>query len=137
MQWSEDDNAGFSTGKPWLKVNPNYTKINVAAQQNDANSVLNFYKKMIQLRKSSEVFTYGTYDLLLDDDPQIYAYTRTLDGEKVIIISNLSTQPAEMKVGQGVFLEYSQLLLNNYEVPEHEPLNEFTIKPFEARVYCV
>jgi alpha-glucosidase len=137
MQWSEDDNAGFSTGKPWLKVNQNYTKINVAAQQNDANSVLNFYKKMIQMKKAIEVFTYGTYDLLLDEDPQIYAYTRTLDGEKVIIIINLSTQSTVMKVGQGVSLEYSQLLLNNYEVSEHEPLNEYTIKPYEVRVYRV
>ncbi|MFP5112958.1 alpha-glucosidase C-terminal domain-containing protein [Bacillaceae bacterium C204] len=120
-----------------MKVNQNYTKINVAAQQNDANSVLNFYKKMIQMKKAIEVFTYGTYDLLLDEDPQIYAYTRTMDGERGIIIINLSTQSTEMKVGQGVSLEYSQLLLNNYEVSEHEPLNEYTLKPYEVRVYRV
>ncbi|WML57623.1 alpha-glucosidase [Neobacillus sp. PS2-9] len=132
MQWSTAENAGFSTGNPWLKVNPNFKDINVVSQQNDEHSVLNFYKKMIDLKKANEVFTYGTYELLLKDDPQIFAYTRTLNEEKIIVITNLSTQPAEM---QGVSLDYHNLLLNNYEVSPHEPHQKFTLKPYEARVY--
>ena len=134
MQWSDKDNAGFTTGTPWLKVNPNFKKINVEAQAKQAESILNFYKKMITLKKANEVFTYGTYDLLLKDDPQIFAYTRTLGEEKVIVMANLSVLPAVMK---GVTLEYEHLLLNNYKVKEHEPLQELTLNPYEARVYRI
>jgi alpha-glucosidase len=134
MQWSDEENAGFSNGTPWLKVNPNYKKINVEAQNNDADSILNFYKKMIRLKKSNAVFTYGIYELLLKEDPQIYAYTRTSAEEKVIVITNLSVEPAEIT---GVSLDFQNLLLNNYEVSEHEPLRQLTLKPYETRVYRV
>jgi alpha-glucosidase len=134
MQWSDKDNAGFSSGIPWLKVNPNYKEINVEAQEKDVSSILNFYKKLIQLKKSNEVFTYGTYDLLEKDDPKIYAYTRTLADEKVIIIANLSTEPADL---ESTSLEFSHLLLNNYQVPAHEPLQKITLKPYETRVYVI
>ncbi|MGG3562185.1 alpha-glucosidase [Neobacillus rhizosphaerae] len=132
MQWSSEENGGFSTGNPWLKVNPNFKDINVASQQKDEKSVLNFYKKMVSLKKANEVFTYGTYDLLLKDDPQIFAYTRKLNEEKIIVITNLSTKPAEM---DGVSLDYSHLLLHNYEVSPHETLTKLTLQPYEARVY--
>ncbi|CRK82011.1 glycoside hydrolase family 13 protein [Neobacillus massiliamazoniensis] len=135
MQWSSEENAGFTSGKPWLKLNPNYMEINVRVQQNDASSILNFYKKMIQLKKANEVFTYGTYDLLLKDDPQIFAYTRTFESEKVLVVANLSVQPAELKMGQEETLRYNQLLLQNYEVPMHEPLKQVSLKPYETRVY--
>ncbi|WP_163182801.1 MULTISPECIES: alpha-glucosidase [Neobacillus] len=134
MQWSDSENAGFTKGNPWLKVNPNYKKINVEAQQKDPNSILNFYKKMIRLKKENEVFTYGTYDLLLEDDPQIYAYTRTLDNEKIIVLSNLSSQSA-IAVIDGYSFKFDQLLLNNYPVTKHAPLNEIILKPYETRVY--
>ncbi|MFF2449515.1 alpha-glucosidase [Neobacillus sp. NPDC058068] len=134
MQWSDEVNAGFSNGTPWLKVNKNYKEINVEAQQKDADSILNFYKKMIRLKKSNAVFTYGIYELLLKEDPQIYAYTRTSAEEKVIVITNLSVEPAEIT---GVSLDYQNLLLNNYEVSEHEPLRQLTLKPYETRVYRV
>jgi alpha-glucosidase len=134
MQWSDDDNAGFSSGSPWLKVNPNYQEINVEKQQKDAGSILNFYKKLIQMKKSNEVFTYGTYDLLEKDDPKIYAYTRTLADEKVIIMANLSIEPAVL---EGISLEFSHLLLNNYHVPAHEPLKKITLKPYETRAYLL
>jgi alpha-glucosidase len=132
MQWSDEKNGGFSTGTPWLKVNPNYQDINVVTQQHDSDSILNFYKKMIRLKKANEVFTYGTYDLLLADDPQIFAYTRTLDDEKVIVIANLSEKAATMS---GFSFEHSKLLLNNYEVSELQPLEPLTLNPYETRVY--
>ena len=134
MQWSDVANAGFTTGTPWLKVNPNYKQINVEAQQQDPASILNFYKKMIRLKKQYEVFTYGTYDLVLKDDPQIFAYTRTLNDEKVMVITNLSTQPASIK---GFTFDYQHLLLNNMAVAKHEPLQELRLRPYEARVYRI
>ncbi|GHI00709.1 glycoside hydrolase family 13 protein [Neobacillus kokaensis] len=132
MQWSDKANGGFTTGTPWLKVNPNYKKINVEAQQKDENSILNFYKKMISLKKANEVFTYGVYDLLLKDDPQIFAYTRTLKNEKVMVIANLSSNDA---VIEGFTFKYEQLLLNNYEVKEHKLTDRLSLKPYETRVY--
>ncbi|WP_420490237.1 glycoside hydrolase family 13 protein [Neobacillus drentensis] len=134
MQWSAEENGGFSTGTPWMKVNPNYKHINVEIQEHDANSILNFYKKLIRLKKANEVFTYGTYELLLKDDTQIYAYTRTLNKEKMIVIANLSAKPAEF---QGVSLDNRNLLLNNYPVSKHQPLEKITLKPYETRVYRV
>ncbi|AZU60789.1 glycoside hydrolase family 13 protein [Neobacillus mesonae] len=134
MQWSNEENGGFSTGTPWLKVNPNYKEINVEGQQKDADSILNFYKKMIRLKKANEVFTYGTYDLLLKNDPQIFAYTRTLKDEKVMVVANLSLSDA---VIEGYNFNHDQLLLNNYEVKEHEPVQELKLQPYETRVYRI
>ena len=134
MQWTEEKNGGFSTGTPWLKVNPNYKHINVERQQHDANSILNFYKELIRLKKANEVFTYGTYELLFINDAQIYAYTRTLDKEKMMVIANLSAKTAEF---QGVSLDGQNLLLNNYPVSKHQPLEKIALKPYETRVYRV
>ncbi|WNF22894.1 alpha-glucosidase [Mesobacillus jeotgali] len=132
MQWSAADNAGFSTGKPWIGTNPNYKEVNVEAQLQDPDSILHFYKKMIEMKKANEIFTYGTYDLVLEDNEQIYAYTRTMDDKQALIISNLTNEPAAFEF-DGFPLESSQLLLNNYKVEEQESL--FTLKPYETRVY--
>ncbi|MEI4831775.1 alpha-glucosidase [Bacillus sp. FJAT-53711] len=134
MQWSGVGNAGFTTGTPWFGMNPNYKEINVDVQQTDSNSILNFYKKMIALKKEHEVFTYGTYDLLLEDDPQIYAYTRTLSDKKVVVISNLSESEAVYDE-TAYKLERNRLLLNNYEVEEHDAVTTIALKPYETRVY--
>jgi alpha-glucosidase len=132
MQWSAADNAGFSTSKPWIGMNPNYTEVNVEAQLKDPNSILHFYKKMIEMKKANEIFTYGTYDLVLEDNAQIYAYTRTMDDKQTLIISNLTNEPAAFEFS-GFPLESSQLLLNNYKEEEQESL--FILKPYETRVY--
>ncbi|KZE63783.1 glucohydrolase [Fictibacillus phosphorivorans] len=135
MQWSSEENAGFTSGTPWMKVNPNYTEINVEKQEQDGNSVLNFYKKMIALKKSNEVFTYGTYDLILEDDKQIYAYTRTIGEEKVVVITNLSKEAAAFE--STLALNAQNLLLANKDVAAHEDVTSFTLQPYEARVYRV
>lgn len=136
MQWSDEENAGFTNGTPWMKINPNYKEINVAKQEKDEESVLSFYKKMISMKKKNEVFTYGRYELLLEEDKQIYAYTRTFGDEQVVVITNLKGTEAEFADDQ-LILSFDQLLLNNYKVEQHEPLKNFTLKPFEARVYRV
>lgn len=91
MQWDASSNAGFTTGKPWLKVNPNYTAINVADQTRKEDSVLNYYKKLIALRKSEtyrEIFTYGDFKPLFETEQNILAYERCLDGKQIIVAAN-------------------------------------------------
>ncbi len=136
MQWSSEENAGFTTGSPWMKVNENYKKINVEMQEKDPDSILSFYKKMIKLKKDQDVFTYGTYDLLLEKDPQIYAYTRTDDQVKMLVITNLSSTEAECSF-EGVVLNSEQLVLNNYKVESHKDKDLLLLKPYEVRVYKV
>ena len=135
MQWNGDVNAGFSTAAPWMKVNPNYTEINVEKQEKDEKSILSFYKKMIALKKENEIFTYGTYDLLLEDDKQIYAYTRTLGEEKVVVITNLSKSDAVFE--SELPLNSENLLLANLDTTGHDDLTSITLQPYEARVYRV
>jgi alpha-glucosidase len=135
MQWNSEVNAGFTNGTPWMKLNPNYTEINVEKQEQDEKSILNFYKKMISLKKENEVFTYGTYDLLLEDDKQIYAYTRTLGEEQVVVITNLSKKEAVFET--ELSLNSENLLLANEEVAAHVDVTSFSLKPYEARVYRV
>ncbi|MFZ3591096.1 alpha-glucosidase [Bacillus sp. DJP31] len=136
MQWDTTKNAGFSTGKPWMGMNENYVTINVEAQEKDPESILNFYKKMIQLRKEEEVFVYGNYDLILEEDEQIYAYTRTLGETIAIVICNISSEIAEYKYAKSP-LSNKQLVLQNYMVEDHRESTTFELKPWETRVYVV
>lgn len=136
MQWSAYINAGFTSAKPWMKVNPNFTNINVEAQQQDEQSILSFYKKMIRLKKENDVFTYGTYDLLLPDHQHLYAYTRTLKNEQMVIITNLSTKDVMME-DTGLSLSSERLLLHNLPVTEHKNAKTIVLQPYEARVYKI
>ena len=133
MQWDNSNNAGFTDGTPWINVNDNYKTINVNNQINDENSILNFYKNMIRIRKENETLVYGSYDLILDEDDKIYAYIRTMGDEKFIVIVNLSHD--EVKYSYEEKLNYSKLLLSNYKVEAHDIINEFILKPYEARLY--
>ncbi|MFF2753694.1 alpha-glucosidase [Psychrobacillus sp. NPDC058041] len=137
MQWSADENAGFTNGTPWIGVNPNYTEINVEKQEKDPNSILNYYKKMIQLRRIEKIFTYGMYDLVLEDHPSLYAYTRTLGKEKVIVLCNLSEQSIKVEEVQDVIYKKTNLLLSNLEVNDHEAIATLDLAPYEARVYKI
>ncbi|SDN75687.1 glycoside hydrolase family 13 protein [Alkalicoccus daliensis] len=139
MQWSADSQAGFTNGDPWLKVNPNHKEINVAYQEQDPASILSFYKKLIQLRKQHEVFVYGSYKLLMEDDPRVYAYARELDNKTAVVIANLTMQPAVWdEEGSGIQLSSEQLLLHNQEEEiEHEKTDSFLLHPYETRVYMI
>lgn len=134
MQWNSNKNAGFTCGKPWIGVNENYKTINVEGEERDENSVLNFYKKLIRLKKSNEALIYGVYDLILEEDENIFAYTRTLNNEKFLIMANLTEEKAKY-IYEKEKLNSKDLILNNYEVCAHENLTEFTLKPYECRVY--
>lgn len=134
MQWNSSKNAGFTCGKPWIGVNENYKTINVEVEERDENSVLNFYKKLIKLKKSNEALIYGVYDLILEEDENIFAYTRTLNNEKFLIMANLTGENAKYMYEKEK-LNSKDLILNNYEVCEHKNLTEFILKPYECRVY--
>lgn len=90
FQWSGEENAGFTSGEPWIMVNPNYKKINAKEQMGREDSVFHYFRRLIRLRKEHEVIVYGTYDLLLPESKEIYAYTRTLGEEKLLVVCNFT-----------------------------------------------
>lgn len=131
MQWSAAPNAGFTTGTPWIGVNPNYRTINVEAQENDPDSVLCFYRRLIALRRELPIITEGDYALLLADHPQIFAYQRSWQGQRLYVICSFSAQTFDAPE----ILPYcgGRLLLCNY-APDGDTQ---TLRPYEARAYLV
>ncbi|RSK25872.1 alpha-glucosidase [Bacillus sp. HMF5848] len=135
MQWSSAQNAGFTTGQPWLKVNPNHEFINVDQAKADPNSIYHYYKKLIQVRKQEEALIYGAYELILEDHTQIYAYTRTLNDEVMLIITNLSNKEAIFELPSKLINKSHELLISNNDVADVATIETITLKPYEARVY--
>lgn len=129
MQWDDSENAGFTTGTPWLKVNLNYTEVNVAKVLQDPNSIYYYYQKLLRLRKANPTLIYGNYEILDTTKEQLYAYRRwDADGEFYI------------------FLNFSSKAIDNIFLPTHKKLEVFIsnyqsdpifLKPWEARVYRV
>ncbi|WP_257351920.1 glycoside hydrolase family 13 protein [Pseudalkalibacillus decolorationis] len=136
MQWNNSENGGFTSGAPWIGVNPNYKTINVESQLIHDGSILAFYQSLIRIRKKHEVFVYGVYDLLMAKDPQLYVYTRTYKGEKAIIIINLSEREASFSFKELGTLNNRQLVLRNYTSTEQES-DEIILQPYEVRVYLL
>jgi len=134
FQWDTTKKAGFTTGKPWLRVNPNYKTINVATEEKNPNSVLNYFKKIVQLRKKNLVLIYGKYTLLDKENPDVYAYTRILDGEKVLVLLNFTTHKASAKLSFN--MNKSKVLIDNYpSLPSSEMIKNFELRPYEAFVF--
>ena len=101
MQWDASPHAGFTTGTPWLPVNPNHTEINAEAARKDPDSVFHHYRRLIELRHVLPVVVHGDYRLLLPDDEQVFAYVRTLDGTSLTVLANLSGSPAAVPAVPG------------------------------------
>jgi oligo-1,6-glucosidase len=135
MQWSAAPQAGFTTGIPWLKVNPNYPVINVEQALADPDSIFYYYQKLIHLRKTVPAIVYGTYDLLLPEHEQIYAFTRTLEDERLLVILNFSAQAALCELPQDLPGADPLLLIANYPVDPTKDLSRISLRPYEARVY--
>ncbi len=130
MQWNGKKNAGFTEGTPWIKVNPNYTSIHAEDQIKDTNSIFHCYKKLIRLRKKHPVFTEGDFQLLLEDDENIFAYERTYEHVKLLVICNFFRKTINNPLATPE--NTTELLISNY------PANEKTIlKPYEARMYLI
>ena len=137
MQWNDGPNAGFSSGTPWIMVNPNYTEINAEKEQKDPFSVYHYYRRLIALRRDSEwseLIVYGRYELLLPDDEEIYAYTRTLDGRKLLVLCNLSDHERCVKLPEG-FAPKAVLICSTEDIPALLPETEMA--PWQAVVYEV
>lgn len=130
MQWDDSAYAGFSTANPWIMVNPNYTKINAKDQVNREDSVFKYYQKLIKLRHESELIVYGTYDLILDDDKDIYAYIRTLGDEKLIVYCNFSENTREVELPEEFVNK--KVLISNYS--DAKANQKITLRPYEAIV---
>ena len=130
MQWDDSAYAGFSTATPWIMVNPNYTKINARDQINREDSVFKYYQKLIKLRHESELIVYGTYDLILDDDKDIYSYIRTLDDEKLIVYCNFSENTREVELPEE--FTNGKVLISNYI--DAKVNHKITLRPYEAIV---
>lgn len=131
FQWDASDNAGFTKGTPWLKVNPNYTEVNVAAQQNDTNSELNYFRQMVKLRKDNLTLVYGEYKLLLSDHPDVYCYTRTLDNETILVL--LSFTDKQVKISLPQSLGDNRVLINNYSAYQQQQ-SDAILEPYQAVV---
>jgi oligo-1,6-glucosidase len=137
MQWDDSENAGFTTGTPWLKVNPIYKEINVKNDLENPNSIFYYYQQLIKLRKEHDIIVYGTYDLLLKDDEQIYAYTRTLRDEQLLVICNFTVESVHFKLPEHISVGESQLLISNYDSVGNGVNTNMTLKPYEVRVYLL
>lgn len=142
MQWDDTENAGFTTGTPWLGVNPNYTEINARSQLHDENSVFHYYKKLIQLRKENSIFVEGDFTLLLPEDENIFAYVREYEGRKLLVAANFTDKEVECPIlkewgvpvsedGADKSRDNGVLLIHNYsDLPSQQKL-----RPYEAMMW--
>ncbi|MGM0873293.1 MAG: glycoside hydrolase family 13 protein [Bacillota bacterium] len=135
IQWDDSEHAGFTTGEPWIKVNPNYKEINAKQAVEDSNSIYHYYKKIIKLRKEHPIVVYGDYQLILPEDESIFAYTRTYENEKLLVITNFSRETVPFSLPDDVSLTTPELFISNYNVDQDEVVTSFDLRPFEARVY--
>jgi oligo-1,6-glucosidase len=135
VQWNASEHAGFTTGTPWIAVNPNYKEVNVEQAVADQDSIFHYYKKLIKLRKENDVIVYGTYDVLHDDHEQIYAYTRTLKKEKLLVILNFSDHRPEFRLPEDLICRDVEVLISNYVQPEEPDVSSIKLRPYEAVVY--
>ena len=133
MQWTKEPHAGFTKGTPWIGVADNYSEINVENALEDSNSIFYHYQKLIQLRKQYDIITYGDYKLLLDADPQIFAYTRNWENEKLLVISNFYGKDAVVNL-QFEEEKEPEILLSNYEDSPRK-LDQLQLRPYESIVY--
>ena len=130
VQWSAEENAGFTTGTPWFYVNENYVDVNVADQEADEHSVLNFYRKAIALRKELSCVRYGDYQEYNKLSAALYTYSREDDKQKILVVCSFTAKEAAFWAPKGFDLATAELVLHNYEA-----VDASVMKPYETRVY--
>ena len=128
VQWDNSKNAGFTSGTPWIPVNPNYTEINAKAETADPDSVFHYYKKLIALRKQNPIIVYGKYEPLLKDSEELFVYTRTLGGEKLFVACNFTDKEASLSLPEE-FIGRDRLISN---MENDYSRREIVLKPYEA-----
>lgn len=134
MQWNAQENAGFTTGTPWMIVNPNYKKINVEESLADEDSILNFYKKINKLRLGNKIIKEGSYTELMHDNKKLFVYTRELDDKKYLVVCNYSSKCATFKIPDEFKELKSNLVISNYPSTP-TVLQNTKVLPYEAFVY--
>jgi oligo-1,6-glucosidase len=133
MQWNDGPNAGFSSGRPWIGVNPNHREVNAQQAMADPDSVFHHYRKLIALRHDHPVVARGDFGMLLPQDERVYAFTRSLDSECWLVLGNFSGADAEVALPDASEWAAAQLLLGNYPaVPDSTSL---LLRPWECRIY--
>jgi len=135
MQWDDSENAGFTNGEPWIKVNPNYKEINAKSQLKDENSIFNYYKELIKIRKSNSVVMHGKYELILEENKEVFAYTRTLENEMLLVICNFTGNETKFVLERKIEFKSKELLISNYSVNENDLIDGIELKPYESRIY--
>lgn len=133
FQWDDSENAGFTGGTPWIMVNPNYKEINAKEQMGREDSVFCYYKELIRLRKKHDIIVYGSYELLLGEDEELYVYTRTLGSEKILVICNFSENECELDLPEGWKPSEMERWIGNYEDAKAE--DKLNVRAYEAIVY--
>lgn len=132
MHWDTSENGGFTSGKPWMRVNPNYKEINVAMQEKDPKSILNHFRKMTKIRKENPVLVYGKYELLQKEDDKIYAYTRELGETKILVLLNFSKEKVSVNLPE--IGDMQKMIINNYDSFEIKG-NEAKLLPYQAVIF--
>lgn len=135
MQWDGTENAGFTTGTPWIAVNPNHTEINARAALADDDSVFHHYRRLIELRRTEPAVAHGDFNMLLADHDQVYAFTRRHGDTELLVLANFSREPTTIEVPEAARWQAPEIVLANYPVDTPESTRELTLRPFEARVY--
>lgn len=134
VQWTGGENAGFTTGKPWFYINPNYKEVNAEKEMTDPNSLLNFYKKLIRFRKENEIVLKGDYKEYYENSKHLYVYERTYKNQRMLVICSFTEKGVAFEAPQGYDLSKGVKVLGNYE-SEHICGNGFKTRPYEMRVY--
>lgn len=134
MQWSDEPNAGFSSAKPWFYVNSNYHSINVRAQEDDPDSILNFYRKVLKFKKEEPAAIYGSYREYMPQSEKLYVYEREYEGRRLLVVCSFTNELVRFEMPETHPLERATLVLKNYE-HNFVIANGFTTRPYELRVY--
>lgn len=134
VQWNAGENAGFTTGKPWFYVNPNYKEINVESQENDPDSILNHYRALIKFKKENDVAVWGDYKEHYKDSDKLYVYERNYQGKRLLVINSFTEENVPFEAPAGFDLEKGKPVLCNYKNPTVQG-NGFKTRPYESRVY--
>lgn len=135
MQWDDSPNAGFTTGVPWIGVNPNYVSVNVKQALEDPQSIFYHYQKLIRLRKEHPIIVNGKFELILEEHEQIFAYIRTLENQTLLVLANFTGREAEVDLSARWWGGSPRLLISNYPEEGLESSVPSTLRPFEALVY--
>lgn len=138
MQWNCEDNGGFTTGKPWISINPNYKDINVEKALKDKDSIFYHYKELIRLRKEYNIISHGSFIPLYEEDDQIFAYMRSYEGERLLVINNFYKEETIFELPKKIDLEGSKMkiLISNYK-DSSEDIKNLILRPYESIVYHI